>query len=294
MKVDIYSIRDLENLTGIKAHTIRMWEQRYEIVSPKRTDSNIRYYDAEDLKRMLNVALLNNHGLKISKIAKMSQEQLCMQVNQTLEQASDYQSQINALTVAMIEFNEEQFEKIIVTNILQIGFEQTMVHIIFPFLMRIGVLWTTDAINPAQEHFVTNLIRQKIIVAIDGQVTPKNGKAENYMLYLPEDELHEISLLFACYLIKSRGNKVVYLGQNLPFTALKDAYKIYKPDYFFTVLTTNPPLEEVQDYVDTVAKDFPHIKIFVTGSQVVGQDIQGTDNLWILNKIQDFIDYLER
>jgi len=166
--VSTYSIKDLEHLTGIKAHTIRIWEQRYDILSPKRTDTNIRYYDSTDLKHMLNIALLNNNGYKISKIAKMSQEEVFEAVLQTIDKNNNYSDQINALTVAMIDLNEAQFEKIMSTNILQIGFEDTMLNIIYPFLTKIGFLWQIDSINPAQEHFMTNLIRQKLIVAIDG------------------------------------------------------------------------------------------------------------------------------
>ena len=148
-----YSIKDLEQLSGIKAHTVRVWEQRYKLLNPKRKETNIRYYDDHDLKLILNVALLNDNGIKISKIAKMSVEEMKAEVLHLTERSFAYDDQIHSLVLAMIEFNEERFEKIIATNILKIGFEQTMLNVIYPFLSKIGILWQTGSIHPGQEHF---------------------------------------------------------------------------------------------------------------------------------------------
>jgi len=288
-----YSIKDLEHLTGIKAHTIRIWEQRYGILNPKRTDTNIRYYDSEDLKHMLNISLLNNNGFKISKIAKMSKDQICEEVLKTIDKNNNYSDQISALTVAMIELNEEQFEKIMSTNILQLGFEDTMINIVYPFLTKIGFLWQTDSINPAQEHFITNLIRQKLIVAIDGQFAKGHTESKKYMLYLPDGELHEISLLFAAYLIKSRGNKIIYLGQSMPLDDLYEAYKIHKPDYLMTIITSVPEADYVQAYVDTVAEKFSDVEVLMSGYQVVGQDIRTPDNVNIITHFKYLIEFVD-
>lgn len=284
-----YSIKDLENLTGIKAHTIRMWEQRYDIIKPSRTDTNIRLYEADQLKLMLNIALLNNHGFKISKIANMSREEVYEKVRETIGKATNYEDQINALTVAMIDLDEDSFEKIIATNILQYGFEKVMIHIIYPFLIRIGALWTTDAINPAQEHFITNLIRQKLIVAIDGQFEPNRTNPKKFILYLPEGELHEISLLFNYYLIKSRGNKVIYLGQSLPLRDLYEVNQVHKADFIMSIITSTPGMEDIQTYVDLLGQKFPHTTILLSGYQVVGQDLRVAKNIHIINQIQDMI-----
>ena len=192
-----YSIRDLEQLSGIKAHTLRIWEQRYTILSPDRTDTNIRTYGDEDLKRVLNISLLKDHGYKISEIAKFSTDELNREIIKISDRQLSYPDQIQALTIAMLDLNEDRFEKIISTNILQSGFESTMINIIYPFLSRIGTLWVTGSIGPAQEHFITNLIRQKIIVAIDGQIGTSTSSGKKYVLFLPEGEFHEISLLFA-------------------------------------------------------------------------------------------------
>jgi DNA-binding transcriptional MerR regulator len=288
-----YSIKDLENLTGIKAHTIRIWEQRYNLVQPKRTDTNIRYYDSDDLKLMLNISLLNNNGYKISKIANMSKEEICEKVLQTIDKNTNYSDQISALTVAMIDLNEDQFEKIMATNILQLGFEDTMMNIVYPFLTRIGFLWQTDSINPAQEHFITNLIRQKLIVAIDGQHSYSNKPKKKYILFLPDGELHEISLLFAAYLIKARGNQIIYLGQSMPLEDLYEAYRIHKPDYLLTILTSVPEPEHVQAYVDTISEKFKDVTILLSGYQVVGQDVKAPSNVNIITHYRYLIDFIE-
>ncbi|GAB2549444.1 MerR family transcriptional regulator [Spirosoma aerophilum] len=284
-----YSIRDLEQLSGIKAHTLRIWEQRYAILSPERTDTNIRAYGDDDLKRVLNISLLKDHGYKISEIAKFSTEELSREVIKISEKQLNYPDQIHALTISMLDLNEEQFEKIISANTLQSGFESTMINIVYPFLSRIGTLWVTGSIGPAQEHFITNLIRQKVVVAIDAQSARQSTTGKKYMLYLPEGEFHELSLLFANYLIRVRGNKVIYLGQSLPFNELAFAHKLHQPDYIFTVLTSTPSNHEVQPYVDKLAKTFPASRILLTGYQVVGQDISTPDNTLIINQITELM-----
>lgn len=291
--MSLYSIRDLEHLSGIKAHTLRVWEQRYNLVQPKRTDTNIRYYDDGDLKLILNVSLLKENGFKISKIAEMSENDLRQKVIEITEQSSKSPEQIQALTLAMIDLDEDRFEKIISTNTLQIGFERTMIQIIYPFLVRIGFLWQTGAINPAQEHFISHLIRQKIIVAIDGQVYQKNPESRKYLLYLPEGETHELSLLFACFIIKSRNNRVIYLGQSLPFQDLVEAHKIHQPEYIVTIITSTPGQDAIQEYVTKTCNKFPNSKVLLSGYQIVGQDLKVPENGIIINKIEDLITFIE-
>ncbi len=288
-----YSIKDLEHLSGIKAHTIRIWEQRYDLLQPKRTDTNIRYYDDEDLKLVMNVSLLKENGRKISKIAKMTLDEMNEEVLRITEENLKYSDQVNALTIAMIDLNEERFEKIIASNTLKIGFEKTMVNIIYPFLTKIGVLWLTGTINPAQEHFITCLIRQKIIVAIDGQFTSVNDFSKKYLLFLPEGEMHELSLLFVWYIIKSRQNKVIYLGQNLPTNDLKTVYKFHQPDFLFSIITTTPGQDSIQEYVDSLAAFFKNSTILLTGYQVIGRGIKTPENVVILDKIEDMISFVE-
>ena len=285
-----YSIKDLEQLSGIKAHTLRIWEQRYDILSPDRTDTNIRTYDDNDLKLVLNIALLKDHGYKISEISKMLPDELSKEVLLISDKQLNYPDQIHALTISMLDLDEERFEKIVSTNSLQFGFENMMINIIYPFLSRIGTLWITGSIGPAQEHFISNLIRQKLIVAIDGQLPSLRPGSKKYLLYLPEGEMHEISLLFANYIIRSRQNKVIYLGQSLPFSELGFAHGMHKPDYIFTVITSVPGQNEIQRYVYKLAKEFPDSKILMTGYQVVGQDIDCPDNVEIITQIKYLMD----
>jgi MerR family transcriptional regulator, light-induced transcriptional regulator len=288
-----YSIKDLEQLSGIKAHTLRIWEQRYNIINPKRTDTNIRTYDDKDLKLVLNIALLQSHNYKISKIAKLSLEDLSKEVLAISEKQLNYPDQIHALTIAMIDIDEDRFEKIMATNILQFGFENTMINIIYPFLGRIGTLWVTGSISPAQEHFITNLIRQKIIVAIDGQIIKADVNSKKYILYTPEGELHEIPLLFANYILRARNNKVVYLGQSLPFNELQFVCELHKPDYLFSVITSTPGQNEIQYYVNRLAEDFPAIKVLLTGYQVVAQGIDLPQNTEIVMNIKQLMTIAE-
>ncbi len=288
-----YSIKDLENLTGIKAHTIRMWEQRYGIIKPERTDSNIRLYGADELKLMLNIALLNNNGYKISRIAEMSPVEVKERVLETIEKHNSYEDQIHALSVAMIDLDEDRFEKIMSSNIIQHGFEKTMINIIYPFLIRIGTLWLANTVNPAQEHFISNLIRQKVIVAIDGCFEPNKINPKKFMMFLPEGELHELSLLFAYYLAKSRGNKVYYLGQSLPLHDLVEVHRVHKPDYIFTVITSAPPPDQVQSYINSLGEKFKETQLWLTGYQVIGQDVELQDNMTLFTTIAQMVESIE-
>lgn len=288
-----YSIKDLEQLSGIKAHTLRIWEQRYNIINPKRTDTNIRTYDDNDLKLVLNIALLKDHDYKISEIAKLSLEELSKEVLAISDKQLNYPDQIHALTIAMIDIDEERFEKIMSTNILQFGFESTMINIIYPFLSRIGTLWVTGSIGPAQEHFITNLIRQKIIVAIDGQIIKPNADSKKYILYTPEGEFHEIPLLFANFILRARNNKVIYLGQSMPFSELQFICQHHKPDCLFTVITSTPGQDEIQQYVNKLGESFPDVKILLTGYQVIAQGLDLSKNTEVVNNVRQLMEFAE-
>ncbi|UCS94411.1 MerR family transcriptional regulator [Echinicola marina] len=286
-----YSIKDLEHLSGIKAHTLRIWEQRYDLLHPKRTETNIRYYDDDDLKLILNVALLNNNGLKISKIAKMTSDEVRLKVVELTEGVLAHEDQIYALTVAMIEIDEERFDKVLSVNNRSIGFDETMLKVIYPFLAKIGILWQVGSITPAQEHFISNLIRQKLIVAIDRYVYQGGGK--KFMLFLPEGELHEISLLFASYLIKREGHKVIYLGQSTPQDDLAEVYRFHQPDYLITVITTSPDIHNLQDYLEALSKQFSESKIIISGYQALRAEFKFPKNISIMEKIEDIKVFVE-
>lgn len=289
----VYSIKDLEKLSGIKAHTLRVWEQRYEIIEPKRTNTNIRYYLDEDLKFVLNIALLNKNGIKISKIAQMSRSEIAEKVAAISEINFEYGTQLDALTISMIEMDEYKFDRIVSANIQQLGFERTMLEVIYPFLDKLSVLWLTGSINPVQENFMSYLIRQKIVVAIDQEPLVNSHNARRFLIYLPEGEKQELSMLFMHYLLKSRGNHVAYVGQDINLPDLKDAYSIYKPDFIFTMITETFTSEPLQQYVDRLAENFNGAQILLSGYQVVVQALKPKDNVEILRSLGDTMAFLE-
>ena len=290
----VYSIKDLEKLSGIKAHTIRIWEQRYGILEPQRTKTNIRYYQDEDLKLLLNVALLNKNGIKISKIAKMGDQELAEKVAAISEINFEDGTQLDALTISMIEMDEGKFDRIVNTNIEQIGFERTMMEVIYPFLDKLSLLWLTGSINPVQENFISYLIRQKIISAINS--TPLTGERDDFkiILYLPEGERQELSLLFMHYLLKSRKKYVIYLGQDISLTDLLDANRIHNADYIFTMITETFAQEPVQDYVDRLADAFPDTQILLSGYQVVAQEVETPSHITILRSLEQMLNFIKR
>ena len=269
INLERFTIKDIEVLTDIKAHTLRIWEQRYQIIRPKRTETNIRYYDADDLKMLLNISVLNQQGIKISAIAEMSAEDISRKVAAITLNNFDADHQIKSMVYSMLDLNEDQFEKIVMTNILQKGFEQCMIDVIFPFLSNVGILWQSGSITPAHEHFISNIVRQKLIVAIDGQVRHVNEWGKKFVLYLPENEFHELGLLFSYYLIKARGHQVVYLGQSVPINDLPIIASTYNPDYFFCAVTTSFTKGTTQDYVDEVIQLVPNISFCFTGREMI-------------------------
>ncbi len=232
-----FTIKDLENLSGIKAHTIRIWEQRYSFLRPQRTATNIRYYSSQELKTLLNISLLNKYGYKISHINRMSNEELRAKLVTLTSQQAQQERIVNDLIQHMIDLNIEDFEHVLDGFIQSRGIEKTINQIIFPFLERIGILWLTDHVNPAQEHLITNIIRQKIIVGIENIVTPFDLHTK-VLLFMPENEHHELGLLYLQYLLKSRGVKTIYLGANVPMSDLEFVVQLKKPDYVYTHLTT--------------------------------------------------------
>lgn len=289
----IYSIKDLEKLSGIKAHTIRIWEQRYHIIQPGRTQTNIRYYTDKDLKLLLNIALLNKNGIKISKIAKMQNEEIMERVAALSEMNFENDVQLDALTLSMIEMDEYKFDRIISTNIQQLGFERTMIEVIYPFLDKLSILWLTGSINPVQENFMSYLIRQKIIVAINNEPIAQGNDVHKFLIYLPEGESQELSLLFMHYLLKSRKMKVIYIGKHISLSDLKDAYQIHHPDYIYTIISESFTKTPLKDYVQSITSTFPKAKFLLSGYQVISQNIPSTlSNVTILENLKDTISYL--
>lgn len=263
-----YSIKDLEKLTGIKAHTIRIWEKRYGLINPERTDTNIRTYSDTELKKLLNTAILNNHGIKISKIAKLNAEDVNSELTRIVESDTKFETQIDSLVVAMVDLDRRKFEKILGDCNLKMGFEDTCIKVLYPFLQKVGLMWQTDSINPAQEHFISNLIRQKLFVAIDELYDPDLDGKPKVVMALPEGEMHELGLLFYRYLMEKRGYNTIYLGQSVPFEDLVQTAKAHKAEFLVTAFVASIPIENIQAYTSSLAKRIPNVQIIATGGQV--------------------------
>ena len=259
-----FTIKDLENLSGIKAHTIRIWEQRYSFLKPHRTDTNIRYYSNEELKTLLNVAILNKFGFKISHIDKMTESEMNEKILSLNQLDALYERLINALIKNMVDLEIENFEIILNDCIETKGIEKTITQIIFPFLEKIGMLWLTGHINPGQEHFVTNIIRQKLIVGID-RVTNTVKIDKSVLLFLPENEYHELSLLFMNYMLKNKGVTTLYLGCSIPLKDVAYLASVKQPDYIYTHLTTVGAKFNFDKFITGLSKYFPNTPVIISG-----------------------------
>lgn len=285
----IYSISDLEKLSGIKSHTIRIWEQRYGVLCPKRTDTNIRYYEDADLQLLLNIALLNRHGYKISKIAAMSKEDIAQKVNAVSDIKIGLDAELDVLTLSVIEMDEYKFSCILDNHIEQLGFEETMLEVIYPFMEKLSLLWLTGSIKPIQENFITQLVRNKLIAAIEKLPLATDRKKPKFVLYLPRDEQQELSLLFMQFLIKSRGFQVINLGANLALVDLKDACHIHHPDYVFTILSETFNREPIQRYLDNLQESTPGSHLLLTGYLVAAHSVKLPENSTMLPSLDDAI-----
>lgn len=290
-----YSIKDLEHLSGIKAHTLRMWEQRYALLTPERTGgNNERYYSNDDMRHLLNVSLLNRSGFKISRIAEMKRRDVENEVIRLTDGDQTYDVQIDALIVTMAEMDEVRFEKLFNKALLQHGFEQTILQVIFPFMRKIGIMWQVGSIVPAQEHFISNLVRQKIIVAIDQTEFNPQADSKTALLFLPEGELHELSLLFTHYLFKSHHHRVIYLGQNVPFSDLKSVVETTKPDYIFSVFTSAPKEHELQEYIGRLKIGFDEQTIILAGFQLQDKNVLSDKRLVVMKDLEMTIQFIEQ
>lgn len=263
-----YSIKDLERITGIKAHTIRIWEKRYDILNPERTSTNIRYYCNDDLKHILNISVLVKNGHKISKIAMLNEQELNQKILELNNiRAPERSGQIETLIVAMIDMDEVKFEKVLNNSILKIGFEDTLFTVIYPLLNKIGILWQIDSITPIHEHFISNLIRQKLYTAIDGLHAERNPGNKTFLLVLPQWELHDMGLLVYNYLIRKKGHKTIFLGQGVPLKDLAAINTQIDPDVLVTSFSTAVEVEEMTEYLYKISGFFPGRPVYVGGIQ---------------------------
>jgi MerR family transcriptional regulator, light-induced transcriptional regulator len=283
-----YSIKDLERITGIKAHTIRIWEKRYGLIEPRRTDSNIRLYCDEDVKKLLNVSILLKHGMKISRLAQLDQQELSGKILEVSVLPNGLGSQIENLVVAMIELDESKFEKTLSRAIIRNGFENTLFEVIYPFFERVGVLWQAGSINPAQEHFITNLIKQKIYVAIDSVPLQQVVEQKTVVMFLPEWELHELGMLVYVFFLKKQGFKVVYLGQKVPEEDLCAVNDLVKPDYLICAFSSPMEKDRLLSYIMSLSGKFSGKKIFITGYHAGCLESQVPPNVSIIRDAMHF------
>lgn len=287
-----YSIKDLEQITGIKAHTIRVWERRYSIIQPERTKTNIRFYSDQDLKRLLNISMLNSSGIKISRLAEMDNIDIETSVLELSKSNNIEDTSINQLILATVNFDENLFESILNRCVLEKGMEETTTQILFPFFQRIGVLWQVGTISPAQEHFISNLIRQKLFTAIDSISITTKENSKKIIFFLKEDELHEISILFYNYIAKKNGIKTLYLGQNLPFKDIQKVVNDYKPDGLFTSFISPITVDKLNNYLTSLALNYTDLDVLITGLQLKEQYLTIPKSLKIVSSILDFKAYL--
>lgn len=264
MVMSTFTIKDIENLSGIKAHTIRIWEQRYNFLNPNRSQTNIRYYNSDELRTILNVALLNKFGFKISHINKMNAGEMQDRILSLSQSEAQQERIINNLINCMVSLDMDAFENILDNYILARGIERTILQLIFPLLERIGILWLTSHINPAQEHLITNVFRQKLIVGIEG-CTAQNKINKTALLFLPEGEYHELGLLFIYYLLKRRGAQVLYVGANAPLKDVEYIARVKKPDFIYCHLTSVAHHFSFEKFLVNVRNQIPKIPFVISG-----------------------------
>ena len=262
--MDSFTIKDLENISGIKAHTIRIWEQRYQFLKPNRTDTNIRFYNNEELKKVLNISLLNKYGFKISHLDKMNDGEIAEKILSLTQLEAQQERIVNELVESMIDVNLEKLEQILDSYIQSKGIERAITQIIFPFMEKVGILWVTNHINPAQEHIVTNIIRQKLIVGIDSVVSEIKVN-KSVLLFLPEGEFHELGVLFVNYLLKSKGVPTIYLGANVPLRDVEYLVKLKNPSYIYSHLTSVGQSFNFDKFLLNLTKRFTDTPIVLSG-----------------------------
>lgn len=286
-----FTIKDLENLSGIKAHTIRIWEQRYSFLRPERTTTNIRYYSNRELKQLLNIALLNKYGYKISHIDKMNEGEIREKIMSLSPMEAQQERVVNELIQAMVDLDAEAFESTLNTYIAARGIERTITQIIFPFLEKVGILWMTNHINPGQEHLVSSIIRQKLIVGIDSAYSTIRID-KTVLLFLPDGEYHELGLLFMYYMLKSRGVNVVYLGCSIPLDDLDYVVKMRRPDYLYTHLTAPGSRFNYDKFTEGLMKKIPSIPTIISGGLVQSGQRKSIQNIVIKKSYSEVMEFV--
>lgn len=286
-----YTIKELESLSGIKAHTIRIWEQRYRFLKPSRTQTNIRMYNNEELKVLLTVALLNKYGYKISRIDEMPPEQRASTALELPQPHAYNENMVNGMIGCMIDLDSTGFEELLNNYLARFSMEELISGIIFPFLERVGILWQTSRIMPVQEHIVSNIIRQKLVSAIDRQPFTTGTTGPLYLLFLPEDEHHELGLLYVYYMLRKGGNRVIYLGANVPLKDMEYIIGLKNPDMLYVHLTSFPRQHSFQKFLNTIGPAAGKAPVLISGA-VARHSRPAPDNIVFLKSFAEVKSYI--
>ena len=294
--MNLFSISQLAQFSGIKPHTIRMWEQRYNALKPDRSEGNTRYYNNVQLRRLLNIVSLQQQSIKVSALCALSDKEIFKLLgdlpdNTVNDNAEGYF--ISQLIAAGMSYDEVHFEKTFSHCLLKYGMKEAYTKVIYPMLIRLGLLWTKDSIPPAQEHFISNLLRQKLFTAIDALPPAKPG-SDCWLLYLPENEFHEIGLLHASYLIRLSGSKAIYMGANLPVDSLNEAVDQLSPEHLLLFLVHNNLPRDTEDYLNEIARRFRSKKIFVACQHKILTQVKTPKNVQWLASVADLEQQLVR
>lgn len=273
---NVFSIKDLENISGIKAHTIRIWEKRYNVLEPKRTDTNIRYYDLEGLQKLLNITLLHNHGYKISKISTYNEEKIPAMVKQIITKKSIKHHAISSFKMAMMNFDQNLFFATYNELLLEKSFKEVFSEIFIPLMNEIGLLWQTNTITVSHEHFISHLIKQKLLTNTEQiQLNKPEIDDKVFVLFLPMNEIHELGLMYLNYEIIYNGYKSIFLGESVPLENLKEIKKYFDKIVYVTSLTVQPTKDDINMYMQKITKEV----------------LMDTENeLWVMGRMAEYID----
>ncbi|MBC7695673.1 MAG: MerR family transcriptional regulator [Burkholderiales bacterium] len=290
----LYQITELEKLTGIKAHTIRIWEKRYNLIEPDRTSTNYRRYNDEQVKKLLNVSTLLSNGYKISKIAAFNEKEFYLKIIESKETKNEdvvCTTFINELLSAMIDFDERTFQKTYLAVIKHLGLFEAMLNVFYPLLNKIGLLWTINDINPAQEHFASCLIKRKIMSETDALPFAKSRK-KKFLLLLVPGEMHDISLLFANYIIRSKGHETIYLGQDVPYENISVVLKQIKPNFILTFFTLpQNPKDVYSDFKKNIHLG-ENTKLIISGQSNITEHLKNKIDATVVYHPKDLLSYL--
>jgi MerR family transcriptional regulator, light-induced transcriptional regulator len=291
MRMQEFSIKDLENYTGIKAHTIRIWEQRYGLLAPDRTDTNIRKYSDRDLKYLLNVSLLINAGYKISQVAGMSDKEIEETVSRQALSGQQEHHIMHLLKISMLNYDETLFHSVIDPLVRESGMEFTFRDVLMPFLRQIGILWQANVICPAQEHFISALIRQKVFALTEGAGTEFTDPRRPVVMYLPDLEIHELSLIMIHYLVRLRGRRSIFLGQSVPMDDLVQVHQRLGDVDFVSIFTTNPSPVLLPDYFKKLIQRFEPTgcHFHLTGNNLIGVKSPDPSVMTLYRGVEDLL-----